>query len=224
LEGLSKSKTVCEKSRIIAVILRKTYGWNKKEDWISLSQFAKLTGIKRNNISRILKKLLEDKTIIRNGESYGINEETFDSEGGIQTDASGGIELEQKGHQDGSQLASNRMPTIDTTQKKTNNIQKTEGDFLGSPSLEQVVEFFEKNGGNVSQAKIFFCHYKSIDWMVGRNKMTDWSAKAMGWIIDAAGKANAGKSQIEIDSETLTFGEMIGKYGKSKYLEFTNSK
>ena len=31
--------------RVLLWILRKTYGWKKKTDWISLSQFSKETGL-----------------------------------------------------------------------------------------------------------------------------------------------------------------------------------
>ena len=33
--------------RILIFLIRKTYGWNKKKDWISLSQFVEGTGIKK---------------------------------------------------------------------------------------------------------------------------------------------------------------------------------
>ncbi len=44
---------------MLDVILRKTYGWHKKEDKISLSQFRKATGLKSVHLIRARNKLLE---------------------------------------------------------------------------------------------------------------------------------------------------------------------
>ena len=52
-----------EEWQVLWVILRKTYGWHKKEDWISLSQFVSLTGIKKPDIIKVLKKLLSKNII-----------------------------------------------------------------------------------------------------------------------------------------------------------------
>lgn len=54
-----------EEWQILLVILRKTYGWHKKSDDISLSQFYFLTRIKKPNIVRAINKLIEKKVIIK---------------------------------------------------------------------------------------------------------------------------------------------------------------
>ncbi len=48
----------------LCVIFRKTYGWRKKEDWISLSQFNLLTKLKKPNILRAIKKLSIKKVVV----------------------------------------------------------------------------------------------------------------------------------------------------------------
>jgi phage replication O-like protein O len=63
------------------VILRKTYGWHKKQDRISLSQFSQLTGLKRQNVLRAINNLSSKKIIgvIKNDVSqiniYNINKD-----------------------------------------------------------------------------------------------------------------------------------------------------
>jgi phage replication O-like protein O len=52
-----------EEYQVLWVILRKTYGWNKKEDRISISQFYSMTGMKKPSIVRALKKL-HNKNIV----------------------------------------------------------------------------------------------------------------------------------------------------------------
>jgi phage replication O-like protein O len=77
LEELCKISLTAEETRILYVIFRKTYGWSKKLDHISYSQFSLMTGISRSHISRIINKLEEKRIIIvlRNESTnmYGFN-------------------------------------------------------------------------------------------------------------------------------------------------------
>lgn len=64
-------------SRLLWFILRKTYGWNKKTDRISHSQFSSGTGIERRNVGRALNSLIKRGIIIKSGTgrqiSYGLH-------------------------------------------------------------------------------------------------------------------------------------------------------
>lgn len=60
---------------IILFIFRKTYGWSKKEDWISNSQFVEGTGISKGNISRTLKELKLLKVVICRDNKLSINKD-----------------------------------------------------------------------------------------------------------------------------------------------------
>jgi hypothetical protein len=55
--------TLRMRSQVLWVVIRKTYGWHKKVDAISLGQFSLLTGMTRQHCHRSLKKL-ESKGII----------------------------------------------------------------------------------------------------------------------------------------------------------------
>lgn len=57
IEALCHVNLSSYESRVLWLILRKTYGFHKKTDWISLSQFSKETGIDRRNICKVIKKL-----------------------------------------------------------------------------------------------------------------------------------------------------------------------
>jgi phage replication O-like protein O len=65
MEALARHNVPGEVTRIVLVILRKTYGFNKKEDAIPLSQFCLSTGMKKPNSIRAIKKALAMKLIIR---------------------------------------------------------------------------------------------------------------------------------------------------------------
>jgi len=66
LEAFSRIRISGEENQVFWVILRKTYGFKKIEDNISLSQFMLSTGINKPNICRALSKLITKNMIIKN--------------------------------------------------------------------------------------------------------------------------------------------------------------
>jgi phage replication O-like protein O len=58
MEALAKFRIPGEAMQVLMVIFRKTYGFNKKEDSIPLSQFQLSTGMKRSSVVRAIKKLI----------------------------------------------------------------------------------------------------------------------------------------------------------------------
>ena len=82
MEALARIRINGEAWQVLNVILRKTYGFNKKEDKISLSQFVLSTLIKRPNVCRALNKLKTMRIIIQidngNIQSYRFNKD-FDT-------------------------------------------------------------------------------------------------------------------------------------------------
>ena len=49
-------------------IFRKTYGFNKKEAWVSLNQIGIATNIKQSHVARAIKKLIDKNMITHTGE------------------------------------------------------------------------------------------------------------------------------------------------------------
>jgi phage replication O-like protein O len=70
LEALAKVNLSAYETRTLLALLRKTYGFQKKEDRISVSQFQKITGLKRQHQSRALKELEERQIITRIGDGF----------------------------------------------------------------------------------------------------------------------------------------------------------
>ena len=75
LEAIIKTPLSDYESRVFWSIIRKTYGWKKKMDWISNSQISEMTSILKPHVSRVLKKLVNKNMIIRDGKRYGINKD-----------------------------------------------------------------------------------------------------------------------------------------------------
>jgi len=71
IEALARTRIPGEARQMLDVILRKTYGWGKKHDQISTSQFIKATGLSRLSIYKARKKLLGMNliTISKKGDS-----------------------------------------------------------------------------------------------------------------------------------------------------------
>lgn len=65
VEALAKFNLSAYESRVLWALIRKTYGWHKKKDRISRSQFAALTNLDGRNISRTLTKLIARNIITR---------------------------------------------------------------------------------------------------------------------------------------------------------------
>uniref|UniRef100_A0A6M3Y8Q3 Putative DNA replication initiation protein n=1 Tax=viral metagenome TaxID=1070528 RepID=A0A6M3Y8Q3_9ZZZZ len=74
MDAFSRHRIPGEQRQILDCIIRKTYGYNKKKDTISFSQFEAKTGLKKPNISRSIKALLSKKiiSVIKsdNGKTY----------------------------------------------------------------------------------------------------------------------------------------------------------
>lgn len=63
--------------RILLVIMRQTFGWQKKWDKISASQFEKKTGMDDRSVYRSLKSLVEKRLIIKHKKGERGSEECW---------------------------------------------------------------------------------------------------------------------------------------------------
>lgn len=67
-EGLNGSEY-----RIINAILRKTYGYRKKTDYISLTQFEAMTHMKRSHVVRTIQSLVHKRVLMKEKGLYSFN-------------------------------------------------------------------------------------------------------------------------------------------------------
>ena len=59
VEKLASTKLGGREFRLLCVVIRKTYGYSKKEDWISLSQMADMANLDKANCSRLVDALVK---------------------------------------------------------------------------------------------------------------------------------------------------------------------
>jgi len=73
VEALSRINLSAYESRVLWCVFRKTYGWQKKEDWIALSQIVLMTGLHKAHASRAKAKLLARKLVTQTGNKIAFN-------------------------------------------------------------------------------------------------------------------------------------------------------
>jgi len=61
--------------RMLWAVLRKTYGWHKTLDFISISQLEAITGLDRRNVSRAKRSLTEKNILVSDGYLIGLNKD-----------------------------------------------------------------------------------------------------------------------------------------------------
>lgn len=75
LEALVKVRLPPSEKDILFFIIRKTYGYGKKQDRVSLTQFEKGTKLSRPTIVKALKNLISRKMVVRAGLLLGFNKD-----------------------------------------------------------------------------------------------------------------------------------------------------
>jgi phage replication O-like protein O len=72
-EALMRTNLSAYQSRILWALWRKTYGFNKKADKVSNSQFVELTGLRKQHVSRTIKELKARKIVTNSGYKIAFN-------------------------------------------------------------------------------------------------------------------------------------------------------
>ena len=65
LEALVKAGLLGSELALVLFVIRKTYGWKKKHDIISLTQFEKGTGLSRPTVVKTLKNVLTKNLLVK---------------------------------------------------------------------------------------------------------------------------------------------------------------
>lgn len=75
LAVLSCAKMTDYERVVIFTVIRKTYGWGKKSDWISHGQFTKVTGVPRSRVCNTVTNLTERNILFRDGRKVGLQKD-----------------------------------------------------------------------------------------------------------------------------------------------------
>src|SRR5215470_5896377 len=85
LEAIALVPMSARELKVVLAIIRRTYGWNTKTATITAYSIAELTGIDRTHASRTLKRLIDRKILIRDGDSIGLQKDHDQWEGATRT-------------------------------------------------------------------------------------------------------------------------------------------
>lgn len=141
LEHLSFAGITGSEYRIIHVVLRKTYGFHKHKDRISLSQFQLFTGMNRAHAVRTINSLVHKRILVKENGVYRFNknwEEWVVSKRvpSTQTDTTSGTQLDTKS-----------STQTDTHKRKKETITKEMPQAVHKPTFnplgEEIIKAFE---------------------------------------------------------------------------------
>lgn len=210
MDALCHIRIPGEERQVLDCILRKTYGWNKCEDAIALSQFMEMTGLKKPTVCRAINRLLSKKIIIiieKDNEPAKLYK--FIKDYHQWKPLSKKITLSKKII--GVIKKDNKSLSLLSTTKDTtkDTITKDKYIYKGKfkiPSLEEITIYCQQRKNEISP-QTFIDHYISNGWMVGKNKMKDWKAAIRTWESRGGNNGN-GKSGI-----TGSTGQIAKKTG-----------
>jgi len=162
--------------KVIFAVIRKTYGYNKKVDDMTLTQIADITKLSLANVSRTVSALEAQNVLLkqqgRHGYLIGINK-NYRKWTGCQN---GNVaKMAIKGCQNGNKGLPKRQPQKTTPKDNP----KREGSFA-PPSLSEVREYCRERNNSVDPEQ-WIDFYLSKGWMVGKTKMKDWKAAVRTW-------------------------------------------
>lgn len=123
LEVLSQINLPPYEWRVLLCILRKTYGWNKKSDFISVSQIAELTGLPRSHACRAKQRLLERNILFFNKGKLGLNK-NYNTWSITNTGNKPAIKRKKQGNVTNN---GNNVTSTGTTKEKKDTITKEKG-------------------------------------------------------------------------------------------------
>ena len=126
LKALVRAELSGGEYQIILLVIRQTYGFKKKEDWISLTQFEKITNKSRARVSECIKTLVKKNILVKRSVAglnayYGLNKD-FDTWNKLVKKSGLVKNTRQTSKEYKTQLVKNTLPTKETLTKE--NIQK----------------------------------------------------------------------------------------------------
>jgi phage replication O-like protein O len=199
VEAMCRLKTSNYESRFLWCLFRKTYGYGKKQDFISLSQFAKLSGIEIKHIARTKTRLIKRNIITVTNGKVGFQKDMSRWAVPIQGVPNEGVPKQVTGTpQIGYQVLPKQGDTKETNTK--DNIQKKERytpiDELDDSHFDVIAQKY-----NVPLSFVRSKYDDMVNWHESTGKQKkDWVATLRGFVKEDAVKVRKdhdARSKIE---------------------------
>ena len=152
------AKLTCAELKCYLFVVRKTKGWNKESDSISVSQFMEVTGLSNRSIITACESLVEMGLLERSGGERKLNTYSVKAFEISQTgEKSSSDKTGENFSQTGEKSSSDLVKKVHTQNNNKNTIQNTNKKTTQKNSLVLLAEF-----GIVGQlAEDFIAHRKS---------------------------------------------------------------
>lgn len=168
---------------VALTVILKTYGWNKKEDKISLTQFQKITSMSRPRVIRAIKNLVTYKILGSNTgdtsttSTYWVIKDYDKWRPSNRADTSNRL-VTRPSNKTRTDLVTHQLHTKDIITK--DNKQKTLGRFTPPSAVE--VGVYCKGRKNNIKPETFIDFYTARGWKYkGGIAMKDWKAAVRTW-------------------------------------------
>ena len=124
------------------LVVRKTKGWNKEIDSISIGQFMEVTGLSNRSVITACDSLVEKGLLIRSGGERRLNTYSVRSFNISQTgEKSSSDKTGEKSSQTGKKSSSDLVKKVHTQNNNKNNIQNTNKKNTKKSVLELLADF-----------------------------------------------------------------------------------
>jgi phage replication O-like protein O len=147
--------------KVLMAICRKTIGWHKQSDYISISQIVELTGVSNKTVVGAIKQLERKGFIVTQKSKHATTLITINYEVTSVTSTQGSVVSTQ-----GSVVSTPVTSVVSTHTKET--INKEESSI---PSLEDVIDYFNGNGYTTDSARKMYDYYQAS---VSSNRQRYW--------------------------------------------------
>lgn len=186
---LAKTYMSSYESQILWAIFVKTYGFHKKEDWVSNSQFAEITGMLKPHISRTIKKLIERKIVTQIGKKIAFQKDwTLWRELPKQVKVTQtGFLLPKQVQPLPKQVTTKDTYTKDTIQKIYTPTSKFPKSYLEQLPEKDINEFYKKYEVThdvvkmTAQKIILYCESKGRIYKNYRSTLQNWLLEKYGF-------------------------------------------
>jgi phage replication O-like protein O len=180
--------------KVVMAVARKTVGWNKTEDALSLSQLEEITGLSRKTLISAIKESVANSWLVQkpvlNTFSYRLGDEFFCSPSSVDIENCSTISEEKNSGE-------NSIHGVKSNQKMVEQFhtQKTTKETITKDNSEEVVksEFPDRslrtedgqfNKKIISQSRNSYANVeRTIDRLLGENGSSLWQAVKAKYVI-----------------------------------------
>lgn len=160
------AKLTCAELKCYLFVVRKTKGWNKESDSISVSQFMEVTGLSNRSVITACESLVEMGLLERSGGERKLNTYSVKAFDFSETsEKSSSVKSGENFSETGEKSSSNLVKKVHTQNNNKNTIQNTNTNLTVSnaharKTSKSAVEILEQFGITGQLAKDFIAHRK----------------------------------------------------------------